>query len=136
LELGQIARALTAFSGIETASPTLSVTRKGYYLALEIRIRMLRGDVQGIEALISELEKTHRQMRSVGSQDFEIYSLYLGLSAIGDKNRGVALLQDYVLRHRRSKYPVPPSIAAVATLNAYKRAPRRSLSRSDERKPA
>jgi DNA-binding SARP family transcriptional activator len=136
LELGQVARALTAFSGIEPASPMLSVTRKGYYLALEIRIRMLRGDVQGIEALVSELEKTHRQMRSVGSQDFEIYSLYLGLSAIGDKNRGVALLQDYVLRHRRSKYPVPPSIAAVATLNAYKRAPRRSLSRSDERKPA
>jgi DNA-binding SARP family transcriptional activator len=117
LELGDAPRALAAFGAIEPRAPTFSVTRKGYYLALEIRIRLLCGAVDGLESLVDELEATHRQMRSVGSQDFEIYSLYLALCAIGEKARGKALARDYVLRHRRSRGRIPSSLADAVRLD-------------------
>jgi hypothetical protein len=90
--------------------------------------------MDGIEPIVAELEATHRQMRCVGSQDFEVYSLYLGLSAIGDERRGANLLQDYVLQHRRSKYPLHPSMAAVAAQSNRRRPYHNRLGQSDYRK--
>jgi DNA-binding SARP family transcriptional activator len=113
LELGDCSRALIAFTAIDPLAPTFSVTRKGYYLALEIRIRLLRGLLEGIEPLVAELSATHRLMRALGSQDFEVYSLYLGLCAIGDEQRGASLVHDYFLRYRRGNYAIPDRVRAV-----------------------
>jgi len=111
LEEGDVTRAVSAFERIEAVSSTYSVTRRGYYLALEVQIRMKQGAMSNLIATpVAELEATHLQMRDLGSQDFESYSLYLGLSAIGDKERGKRLLREYVQEHRRVKWPLPKQI--------------------------
>jgi ATP/maltotriose-dependent transcriptional regulator MalT len=110
LEQGDFAEAATAFGRIETLSPTYSVTRRGYYLALEVQIRLNQGaSMDVVEKLVTELEVTHLQMRDMGSQDFESYSLYLGLCALGEKDRGAQLLREHVER-RRAKWPLPQRI--------------------------
>jgi len=110
LEQGDLAGAATAFGSIDTVSPTYSVTRKGYYLALEVQIR-LKQDVGAdvIARLVAELEATHLQMRGMGSQDFESYSLYLGLCALGERDRAGQLLSEYVER-RHVKWPLPQTM--------------------------
>ncbi|MBC7791606.1 MAG: hypothetical protein H7Z74_16795 [Anaerolineae bacterium] len=113
LERGDLAGAATAFELIDTVSPTYSVTRKGYYLALQVRIGLGQDvDPKIMARLVSELEITHLQMRDLGIQDFEAYSLYLGLSALGEKDRGTEILREYVER-RRIKWPL-----SQATLSA------------------
>jgi len=111
LEENDLSRAVAAFDAIEKGSPTISVTRKGYYLALEVRIRLQEAASLSVLApLLVQLEETHRQMRTMGSQDFEAYTLYLGLREIGQRTRAVALLKDYATDYRRSKWPLPNTI--------------------------
>jgi DNA-binding SARP family transcriptional activator/tetratricopeptide (TPR) repeat protein len=113
LEEGDSAGAATAFDLIETLSPTYSVTRRGYYLALEVQIRLKQGAaIEVVEKLVAELEATHLQMRDLGSQDFESISLYLGLCALGAKDRGAQLLREHV-ELRRAKWPLPQTIMRV-----------------------
>jgi DNA-binding SARP family transcriptional activator/tetratricopeptide (TPR) repeat protein len=113
LEQGDLAEAVTAFELIETLSPTYSVSRRGYYLALEVRIRLEQGvGTNVLERLVTELEETHLQMRGIGSQDFESYSLYLGLCALGEKDRGAQLLREHV-ELRLAKWPLPQTILRV-----------------------
>jgi DNA-binding SARP family transcriptional activator len=113
LEQGDSAGAAAAFELIEALSPTYSVTRRGYYLALEVQIRLKQGaGIDVVQRLVTELEAAHLQMRGLGSQDFESYSLYLGLAALGKKNRGAQLLREHV-ELRRAKWPLPPTILRV-----------------------
>jgi tetratricopeptide (TPR) repeat protein len=113
LEEGDSAGAATAFDLIETLSPTYSVTRRGYYLALEVQIRLKQGAaIEVVEKLVAELEATHLQMRDLGSQDFESISLYLGLCALGAKDRGAQILREHV-ELRRAKWPLPQTIMRV-----------------------
>ena len=113
LEEGDCAKAAKAFELIEGLSPTYSVTRRGYYLALEVRIRLKQGaGLDVLKRLVTELEAAHLQMRGLGSQDFESYSLYLGLCALGEKHRGAQLLTEHV-ELRRAKWPLPQAILRV-----------------------
>ena len=113
LERGDLTAAATSFGLIETTSPTYSRTRRGYYLALEVHIRLKQGaSTDVIRKLVEELEFTHLQMRELGAQDFESYSLYLGLCALGQEVRGAQLFREYVkLRH--AKWPLPPEMLGV-----------------------
>ncbi|MEO8909995.1 MAG: AAA family ATPase [Gemmatimonadaceae bacterium] len=106
---GDLSRAVSVFESVDRPSSTFSVTRKGYYLALEIRIRLQQGMTHIIWPLVAELEEHHCRMRASGVQDFESYALYLGLCAVGERSRGLTLLRDYV-KHRRSKWPLPPEV--------------------------
>jgi len=111
LENGDIPRAAAAFDCIASPSSTFSVARKGYYLSLEIRIRLAQQNgLDGLATLVSELERTHCQMRGLGQQDFESYALFLGLCHIGQSERGATLLREYVNEHRRSRWPLAQSI--------------------------
>ena len=113
LEQGDPGEAATAFELIEALSPTYSVSRRGYYLALEVRIRLKQGvGTDVLERLVTELEATHLQMRGIGSQDFESYSLYLGLCALGKKDRGAQLLREHV-ELRRANWPLPQTMLRV-----------------------
>ena len=106
LEEGDFAGAAAVFDGIEAMSPRHSVTRRGYYLAMEVQIRLKQGvGMDVMERLVSELQATHLQMRGLGSQDFESYSLYLGLCALGEKDRGTQLLREHV-ECRPAKWPL------------------------------
>ena len=110
LELGDLTGATTAFELIDTVSPTYSVSRKGYYLALEVRLGLKQNvGAQVLTRLVAELEATHLQMRDIGMQDFESYTLYLGLSALGQKVRGAQLLREYVER-RHVKWPLAQAV--------------------------
>jgi DNA-binding SARP family transcriptional activator len=113
LEEGDSAGAATAFELIEALSPTYSVTRRGYYLALEVQIRLKQGVAMDlVKRLVTELEAAHLRMRGLGSQDFESYSLYLALCALGEKDRGAQLLREHV-ELRRAKWPLPQTILRV-----------------------
>jgi tetratricopeptide (TPR) repeat protein len=107
LENGDIPKAAAAFDCIGAPCSTFSVSRKGYYLALEIRLRLAQhADPQTITTLVSELEQTHCRMRGLGNQDFESYALFLGLCALGNRERATVLLREYVDRYRRVKWPL------------------------------
>jgi len=113
LEQGDFAHAACAFSRIDAVSPTYSVTRKGYYLALEIQIRLREGaSNEVLNRLVTELEATHFQMRGIGAQDFECYSLFLGLCALNKKDRAVRLLREHV-EQRQVKWSLPRTILAA-----------------------
>jgi len=106
LEEGDFTRAATAFRRTDTIAPTYSVTRKGYYLALEVQIRLKEGvSSETLERLVAELEATHFQMRGIGSQDFEAYSLFLGLCALNNNDRALRILREYV-ECRHTKWPL------------------------------
>jgi hypothetical protein len=110
LEEGDLARAVQAFGRVGAQSPTYSVARLGFHLALELRIRLNEaadGDV--LLAIVRDLEVAHLQLRRIGSQDFECYSLYLGLCALGRPEHAVRLLEEYV-DQRRIRWPLPKVI--------------------------
>jgi hypothetical protein len=110
LEEGDYDSAALAFARIGGVSPTHSVSRRGFYLALELQIRVgERASKEIIQPLVEELEATHSQMRGLGSQDFECYSLFLGLNALGKRERGVAFLRKH-FEQRRGKWPLPPTL--------------------------
>jgi tetratricopeptide (TPR) repeat protein len=116
LERGDLAGATNAFALIDTVTPTYSVSRRGYYLALEVRISLQQNvTAERLSRLVAELESTHLQMRDIGLQDFESYSLYLGLSALGKKHRGKQLLREYV-EARHIKWPLPEPVLCALNI--------------------
>ena len=124
IEEGDVVGAAAAFALIDAPLPTYSVARKGYYRALEVQIRLKQGvNVDVLRRLVTDLNETHLQMRDMGQQDFESCSLYLGLCALGEKERGAQLVREYADR-RRVKWPLPQTISHV--LNSDKK--RKSLS--------
>ena len=120
LERGDLVGATNAFALIDTVTPTYSVSRRGYYLALQVRIGLQQNvGAERLAGLVAELEATHLQMRDIGLQDFESYSLYLGLSALGEENRGAQLLREYV-EGRHIKWPLPkPVLRALNVGHSY-----------------
>jgi DNA-binding SARP family transcriptional activator len=110
LEHGDYTRAADAFGQIGPVSPNYSVSRKGFYLALELRIRIREGANNDIlHRLVTELEATYSQMCGVGSQDFECYSLFLGLCQLNERDRAFSLLKKHVAV-RRPKWPLSNEI--------------------------
>ena len=53
-----------------------------------------------------DLEASHLVNRDIGVQDFEAYSLFLGLCAIGEEKRAKQLIHEYLHKYRRSKRPI------------------------------
>ena len=119
IEQSDWSTAAIAFSAIEGVQPTFSVTRVGNYFALELRLRLRQKAPKSvIESLVAKLEGTHMRMRRIGSQDFEAYSLYLGLCALGGRNKATRLLKEYVEHHRRSKWPLSTAVLRALNLEA------------------
>jgi len=102
--------AARAFDQIDLINPNYSPSRTGYYTALELRIR-LNQDVAAdiIRGLVEKLEATHRQLRSLGSQDFEALTLFKGLNALDERERATQLLREYV-GTRNVSWPLPSAI--------------------------
>ena len=95
-----------------------SVTRRGYYFALQLRIQLHDNSSDAsIRKTVEALERTQLRMRSFGLQDFEIYALYLGLCKVGRRARGVRLLKEYLLEYRNPSWDLPSDLAAAAALN-------------------
>jgi DNA-binding SARP family transcriptional activator len=114
LEDGDLSVAAREFESIDTPASTFSFNRKGYHLALEVRIRVQQGWSPDLLApIVAELEEHHLRMRGTGGQDFETHATYIGLCAIGEWQRAANLLTAYVDVHRISKWPLARSIVDV-----------------------
>jgi DNA-binding SARP family transcriptional activator len=114
LEDGDLAVAATEFESIDTPASTSSHNRKGFHLALEVRIRVEQGwSSESLAPVVAQLEEHHLRMRGCGGQDFESHATYIGLCAVGESQRADDLLTAYVDEHRRSRWPLPREIVDI-----------------------
>ena len=82
-------------------------------LATQLRIELVtRADSSILARHLAELNELHTRLRSIGTQDYETFSLYLGVRELGQPERAAALLMDYVRVHRRDKPPLSSEIAS------------------------
>ena len=111
IEKGDLARATAAFGKLERVPPTYSASRRAYYFALAVHVKLMEGaQREEIEPLVAALQDAHVYIRGIGVRDFESYALFLGLKAIGAESRGADILKEYVQKHRRSRWPLPRDI--------------------------
>jgi hypothetical protein len=85
-------------------------------LSTQIRLEIGRGarphDVSG---WVSALAPLNARLRTIGTQDYESYSLYLGTCYVGESSNAEQVLRAYVARDRRDNRPLSPEIAAELT---------------------
>ena len=104
-------RARASFDAIGQVLPTYSPSRRAYYLALETQVRVREeAPREVLISVVEALEQIHPSIQGIGAKDFETYSLYLGLCAIGEKPKALDMLRSYVGDNRRSKWPLPACI--------------------------
>ncbi|MDP9201254.1 MAG: AAA family ATPase [Gemmatimonadota bacterium] len=114
LEEGDFNEAAGAFSQIGELSPNSNLMRRAAYLALGIHIRVKQGEFNGnFRHWVEELEGIHLITRETGLQDFETYSLFLGIRALSEEDRALHLLRDYIYKFRREPWPPPRFITTV-----------------------
>jgi hypothetical protein len=114
LQKGNVRAASAAFADNQFISRAHSPRRRAHALALRLRIRLQEGATRDeIRPLVSELEVEHVKVRNLGGEDFEAYGLYLGLCSLGEADRALATLTEYVVTYRRSKWSLPPEIRAA-----------------------
>ncbi len=114
LEEGNLLRAEAAAAKLEIVPHSHSVNRNAACLALVLRVQLARGsESHGIRPLVVDLEVSHKINREIGNQDFETHALFLGLTALGEKKRGLETLRDYVYNHRTSRRPLSSAIQEV-----------------------
>ena len=107
LEDGTLEELEAAVKPIEIVPPTYSVGRRTACLAAVLRLRLRQGQcADTIRPLVLDLEASHLVNRDIGVQDFEAYSLFLGLCAIGEEKRAKQLIHEYLHKYRRSKRPI------------------------------
>jgi DNA-binding SARP family transcriptional activator len=114
LEEGDLRRAEAVVSKLEIVPQWYSVSRNAACLALTLLVRLARGcGVEVIRPLVRDLESTHRINRDIANQDFEAHALFLGLAALGEKERGLDLLREYVKEHRSTRRQLSKAIQTV-----------------------
>ena len=114
LEKGDVAKASAVFAEVQTIPRTYSPRRRANSLALKLRIRLHEGATEEeLRSLVLELESEHLRVRGFGGHDFEAHALYLGLCAIGESERGLRLVLEYLDNHRGSDWPLPSYIRQI-----------------------
>ncbi|HWL41078.1 MAG TPA: AAA family ATPase [Gemmatimonadaceae bacterium] len=114
LEEGRLEESAGVFYPIQEFLFAAGGTRRAMCLALDLRFGLIAGrDPQVLLPAVTQLESCQRKLRGMGLQDFETESLYLGLKATGNEEKGRALVGDYVHNQRRDLRPLPPSLASV-----------------------
>ena len=114
LEERDVQRAEAAVSKLEIVPQSYSVSRNAACLALTLLVRLARRcGVDVIRPLVRDLESAHRINRDIANQDFEAHALFLGLVDIGEKQRGLDLLREYVKNYRSTRRPVLKEIQVV-----------------------
>jgi hypothetical protein len=82
-------------------------------IATKLRIEIGRAAQRDvIVPWVAKLASLNDGLRTVGAQDYECYSLYLGYRYIGDAQAAEDLLTNYVGRERRDTRPLAADIAA------------------------
>ncbi|MEO7103088.1 MAG: AAA family ATPase [Gemmatimonadaceae bacterium] len=82
-------------------------------LATKLRVEMGRGMPSGsVGVLVGALAELNDNLRTVGAQDYECYSLYLGLRYTGKEDAAESFIKNYVGSERRDSQPLAPEIVA------------------------
>jgi hypothetical protein len=82
-------------------------------LATKIRLEVGRGARRAeIATWVSKLSSLNNVLRTMGAQDYECYSLYLGIRHVGNMEAAAKLLETYVAHERRDTKPLAPEIIA------------------------
>lgn len=79
-------------------------------LATKIRLEIARGRDDQVTIFTALLRTTTTELRTMGAQDFEMFSLYLGLRHAGAEDEAIELLSRYLVRERRDRMPVTGEI--------------------------
>jgi hypothetical protein len=111
LENGTLEELEAAVKPIEIVPPTYSVGRRTACLSAVLRLRLRQGQSADIiRPLVRDLEASHLVNRDIGVQDFEAYSLFLGVCAIGEEERAKQLMHEFLHKYRRSKRPIASAL--------------------------
>jgi tetratricopeptide (TPR) repeat protein len=113
IQRGDFLTAQKLFSELAPISSDFSRRRRAHTLALSLRIRLMSGvrsRGNEVRKLVDQLGIESAPIRALGGCDFEAYSLYLGLAAIGEEARARQMLADYVRQERQSDAPLPVAI--------------------------
>ena len=131
LREGHISEAVQLLETLRAATgPSQTILRKAATAALAIRIGLKANfPFESLRDLVEELEGLHKRNRATGWQDFEAYSLFLGLCHIGRETDALRGLREYADVYRLEKWPLSVEIAQAlgnygsrATLSATKAA--------------
>jgi hypothetical protein len=80
-------------------------------LATKVRLEVGRGAVRNeVATWVNKLSPLSHVLRTMGAQDYECYSLYLGNRYMGNVEAAAQLLDNYVRRERRDTKPLAPEI--------------------------
>lgn len=87
-----------------------TLMRRTATLSLAVRLALLKNvPHHELELLVDDLQKSHTLNRNVGRQDYEAYSLYLGLVRLKKMDTAREALREY-LQHRKERTPPPEQI--------------------------
>ena len=113
---GKLNEAVRAFSYVQAGAAGHPSSRRAANLAMTILLGVAQGeDPTFLRPSVAELEATHLKLRAMGLHDFETECLYLGLKAIDRESHGIALVWEYLRKHRRDRRP--PSRRLTGLLN-------------------
>lgn len=94
----------------------LAVDRREMVLAIGIRLGTAAAwPRKELAPMVSELQSVYQICRHSNAQDYEVYSLYLGLSALGQEQKATALLLDYCANFRKDASRLPTKIKEILT---------------------
>jgi len=111
LEEGDVLGAEAAVTKLEIVPQSYSANRNAACLALMLRVRLAQGSgVHAIRPLVRDLASIYKINRDIGNQDFEAHALFLGLAALGEEERGLDMLKEYVQKHRGTRRPLSKTI--------------------------
>jgi hypothetical protein len=80
-------------------------------LATKVRLEVGRGACRNeVATWVNKLSPLSHVLRTMGAQDYECYSLYLGNRYMGNVEAAAQLLDNYVRRERRDTKPLAPEI--------------------------
>jgi len=114
LNEGNPSRAAKEFPLVPEVSVTCTPSRRGAYLALKARILVAEAaSPDTLRGVVTELEKAHTQLWSMGCQDSEAESLFLGLNALGARPRAMDLLREYLSKYRRERRTPPEFLSKL-----------------------
>jgi hypothetical protein len=109
---GAASQLLGAAPGNRLHEDSVSMLRSAA-LATKLRVEIGRGtSPRNVTTLVDALALLNEKLRTVGAQDYECYSLYLGLRYTGKTDAAGSFIRNYATSERRDSQPLSPEIAA------------------------
>jgi tetratricopeptide (TPR) repeat protein len=114
IEEDRLTEALALCTELLSKVHRLPAPRRGLVLGTAVRLYAKLPDEQiHLGDLVAELEENHLRFRGSGWQDYEAFSLYLGLYALRHEQKASHMLSTYLAKFRRDTSALPADISRV-----------------------